>query len=552
LTQPFKKGDEIGGFVLLEPLDEGGNAFVWQARRPDLGEVALKILKSKNVQSEPYARFRQEVDVLKRIGDRRGVLPLLDADVPIHPSKKRPAWLAMPLAQPLTKGADEESVEEIVQAAASIATTLADLLDDFGLAHRDLKPSNLYRHSGEAAVGDFGLVTFPDAAQLTDPGKPLGPTNFIPHEMLTNPSTAEPAPADVFSFGKTLWVLISGVRWPPGGEQSAANAALTLRQYRSHRRLTLIDQLIERCTKHLPQDRATMRHVADDLRAWLAMADGEASVPDLSDYGRRLREVAAPTLDESARRQRLEEIASEMADRLASLLKPMERALLEEYPLTETDVWDEATEEMLRYREHFGSALVVAQDARATRLVAGGDFGLALTIGRYVGTTDDGFLHVSGSFDLGHERVLGPRDRWEYETVSAPADSLQALDAVERLARDLAANVGTWVDRFVAVLAGDRQLGEEPPSPPPKKPLDDQALRSANREERAREIDEQIHDFLSRVRGIDQPFSASDLVASVADPKFDLRAAHGALKQLVEMGRVERRRGAAGDEYWSN
>ena len=41
------------------------------------------------------------------------------------------------------------------------------------------------------------------------------------------------------------------------------------------------------------------------------------------------------------------------------------------------------------------------------------------------------------------------------------------------------------------------------------------------------------------------------LVAAVDDPKFDERSAHQILAQLVEQGRVERQRGANGDEYWS-
>jgi serine/threonine protein kinase len=455
VTSPLSPGDHVAGFELLGTLGKGGNASVWCARSTEHGEVALKILDTKNVESERYARFRQEVDALHRIGTRPGVLPLLADSVPARPSKGNPAWLAMPVAEPLEQALSEGTTEQCIEAAAFLAETLADLQEGLHIFHRDLKPSNLYSYDGSAAVGDFGLVSLPDAEQLTRDDKPLGPAYFMPWEMLDNPAGADPAPVDVYSFAKTLWVLLSGQRWPPGGEQAADNSACSLRQYRPHSRIRLIDDLIERCTKHRPSDRPTMREVADDLRAWLRLSTQIDDMPDLSEYRRRLHEIAAPVLSEKELRDRLEGICGALSDRLASLLRLMEAELHDAYPLTEVDVWDESVESILGFRER-GSLRIVSQEVRATRLPSGEFHPLVLTIGRCVSVTDDGLAHVRGSFYLGHQGTFGGEYE-ECEAASVPADSIQATQAVERLAAELRSKVGGWLGRFVDRLSPDSE-----------------------------------------------------------------------------------------------
>jgi serine/threonine protein kinase len=91
----MKGGDTVDGFELVRLLGEGGNADVWEARHAELGVVALKILRSRRVQSEPYARFRQETQTLQHLGRRPGVLPVLASDVPETLAAEGRAWFAM-------------------------------------------------------------------------------------------------------------------------------------------------------------------------------------------------------------------------------------------------------------------------------------------------------------------------------------------------------------------------------------------------------------------------------------------------------------------------
>jgi hypothetical protein len=547
----LKRGDRIGPCELADFIDAGGNAEVWLARHDTFGDVALKVLKTKQAQSEPYARFRQEVETHKRIGERAGVLPLLDADVPAAPSASKRAWLAMPRADRLDVALRGASVETVADAMAGIAETLAGLLEEFGLGHRDLKPSNLYRYRDKPAVGDFGLVDVPGADELTEAGRHLGPWNFTAYEMLVDPINSAAAPADVYSFGKTLWVLISEQRWAPLGEQRADNRAFSLDQYRTHARISLLDELIERCTRHVPEDRPSMAEVARDLRAWLrAAAQAETNV-DLSSWGQRVRELAAPRLTEQDRRRRLEEIAAEQSDRLASLLRPLDMALAREYPLAETDIWDEATYSDLRYHGGMGLPRIINEEARATRLPAGDEtIPFVLTIGRYVAVTDDGLLHVAGSYNLGHDRVLGGGERWETGRISVPADSLEAHEAIGRVARELIDQADQWTRRFADALRqmnasespeGDAMSGQEHSNLTSEQ-------REQMRDERARET-ETNRRFLEMRGSADQEFSVRELVADVDDPKFDEVVARRVLDELVQSGEVLRRRVADGDEY---
>ena len=61
-------------------------------------------------------------------------------------------------------------------------------LHDKGIHHRDIKPSNIYYYGGRFALGDFGLVDFPDNDDFTK---------------------SDRSKADVFSLAKTLWMFLS-------------------------------------------------------------------------------------------------------------------------------------------------------------------------------------------------------------------------------------------------------------------------------------------------------------------------------------------------------
>jgi serine/threonine protein kinase len=97
----MKPEERVGAWTLKECIGAGGNGEVWMAEDRAEVKIALKILKTRKQGGEPFARFRSEVEVNRRLSGRTGVLPLLDAHVPDETTPKDYAWMAMPIAQPI-------------------------------------------------------------------------------------------------------------------------------------------------------------------------------------------------------------------------------------------------------------------------------------------------------------------------------------------------------------------------------------------------------------------------------------------------------------------
>ncbi len=383
------KGDVVGKWVLVDPLGEGGNAEVWRARDGD-ADVALKILHRHKTDSEPYQRFCQEIQALRQIGSHPCIMPLLDASLPKAPSRALPAWLAMPIAMPIAESLSQSALREVVTAVAEISDTLADLHERLHIHHRDIKPSNLHLLDGHLAISDFGLVDLPDANDLTVSGRPLGPKYFLAYEMIADSTHADPAPADVFSLAKTLWVLCTDQRWPPQGEQHASNSAYSIASIRPHPLARHLDELIERCTRHEPSKRPSMRQVTEELHAWLALdeATPQQSV-DLSAMWSRLRETAEPRLRQVNEEATQRQCFQAAVRRLQELLEPLHAEIRREFPAAEFNQRPKFVETMFYESSKHETT---NSDIRATILSGPGWNPVLLAIGFSVRTRVSGEL----------------------------------------------------------------------------------------------------------------------------------------------------------------
>jgi serine/threonine protein kinase len=257
---------ELGQWRIIKRLGSGGNADVYRATDGSQ-EVALKVLMNKKPESEPYARFRNEISVVRRFAGDEGVLPIIDASLPERPNKNDPAWIAMPVAKRIRDELSEADLRKIVMSVAEISRTLARVAAE-GIAHRDVKPDNLYHYEGRPVVSDFGIAHIPDPTELCLTGDRLGPFGFTPDELIENPPQADPYPVDVFQLAKTLLVLVSGAPYPPQGHIAAGTSG-ALTRYVAEPRAEQLDDLIDRCTRREPTARPTMENVARELSAWL-------------------------------------------------------------------------------------------------------------------------------------------------------------------------------------------------------------------------------------------------------------------------------------------
>ena len=444
-----REGQTLGGWTLVEFIDEGGNAEVWRGIAGN-EQVALKILKRRSVESEPYKRFRQEIATLEQIGPQPGVMPLIASNLPDAPSRANPAWLAMPVGVPLDKSLSRQPLREVVAAVAYLANTLADLHATYGIHHRDLKPSNLYVLDGKPIISDFGLVDFPDADNLTLDGKPFGPKFFIPYEMISDPANADPGPADVFSLAKTLWVLCTGQRWPIPGAQQASNDDHKIGQYRPHSLSGELDTLLEWCTSHDPLLRPLMQQFAADLDSWLEIdSETPPRTADLSETWNRLRNVAESKISE-VRSEEVQRLYFQMAiGEFQELMEPIHAEIRDNYPATEFNQWHKLVESLfftVRPRHE-----ITNEDIRATILSGPGWNPVQLFIGFAVRTIADGGLEFGGLFYLGRTKAAGGHiASWKSGLQSAPCGSIGVSAGLRKLAAEMKTMFPELLEQFVS------------------------------------------------------------------------------------------------------
>lgn len=308
----LKSGKRIGPWTIEKWLGSGANGEVWSASSTKHKSVAVKVLTRSwsDPDSEPYRRFSAEVEVLRRIGDHPGVLPLLDAALDIDRNRHLRPWLATPVATSVPDALLESaSLGNVVEIAAAVAQTLAELASKHGVCHRDIKPSNLFRLDNRWCVGDFGLVTYADKEAVTMEGAKIGPQYYIaPEQLLDNRS--DPGPGDVYSLAKTIWVLATGHTFPCPGVLDHEDERTRLTSYIVAERARAIELLLAEATQLDPGRRPTMQQFADELMAWLSPS-AQPTGPALEDaLKRRAATLLVPHYERAdLAKKRLEHVA---------------------------------------------------------------------------------------------------------------------------------------------------------------------------------------------------------------------------------------------------
>lgn len=296
----IRPGARIDDWTLVSQLGRGGNGEVWRAVHAEHGENALKILSRKS--GDRWQRFCDEVTIMRRLAGRPGILPFVAAELPA-PQSRAVAWLATPIAERVVDAlGPSPSLVAVVEVAHQFARTLSSLSAE-GVFHRDIKPDNLFRYSGQWALGDFGLVAYPEKEAITVGNRRLGPLYFIAPEMLRHPATADPGPADVYSLAKTLWVLATGQRYPPEGQVRVDVPSHDLAEWVSAPGTVSLGLLLQSATDESPASRPTMAELTDQLLQWTTgdpTQDDRAADTIRLDYVRSLGEQLANSVDPEA------------------------------------------------------------------------------------------------------------------------------------------------------------------------------------------------------------------------------------------------------------
>jgi nucleotide-binding universal stress UspA family protein len=271
-TQTVETGSIVDGFLVGEKLHSGGMASLWRVTRPDIdAPIVMKVPEFHDGDDATIiVGFEMEMMILPRlsgihvprcygVGDyARQPYVVMEY---IHGHSLREKLDAAPLP-PL----------EVAAIGAKIATALVDLHRQ-NVIHLDIKPSNIMmRHSGEAALIDFGLsrhLLLPDLLEA-EFQVPMGTGPYIsPEQLLRN--RADPR-SDIFSLGVLLYHLATKVR-PFGYPQ--AQRQLRRRLWRDPvppRKLRpdippWLQEVILRCLEVDPEERyPTAAQLAFDLQ----------------------------------------------------------------------------------------------------------------------------------------------------------------------------------------------------------------------------------------------------------------------------------------------
>lgn len=243
------KGKIFKSWQLISYIDAGGNGEVWLCHNTQKEEFAFKLLSK--IRQKAYQRFCDEIEVVRRNQDIKGILPIIDFDLPKDQSKSIP-WYVMPKATPISKIVIDKSAKEKIEILIPLAETLSSL-HKRNISHRDIKPSNILFYNGRAHPSDFGLADYPEKKDITLKGESVGPKWTMAPEMRRNAESADGIMADSYSFAKTLWILLTGQNKGFDGQYNSDSVVGLKNFLKLPIYLKPIDDLFTVCTDNKPQ-----------------------------------------------------------------------------------------------------------------------------------------------------------------------------------------------------------------------------------------------------------------------------------------------------------
>jgi serine/threonine protein kinase len=195
-----------GQWIKGKQLGHGGQGETFLTQREGSEEKFVLKLFSRN--SRDW-RAEREVSALKDI-DHPNVMRIIDYQL-----NGNERWMVseyLPggdLLRALTH--NSLSLHEKLELFTSACRGLA-FVHEQKFTHRDIKPKNIFLRgaAGQAVIGDFGLVHMPERSRRTGTREQVGSQNYCAPELTEGRAEDIRPSADVYSLGKTLWVMFSG------------------------------------------------------------------------------------------------------------------------------------------------------------------------------------------------------------------------------------------------------------------------------------------------------------------------------------------------------
>jgi tRNA A-37 threonylcarbamoyl transferase component Bud32 len=207
---PFRPGENVGPYRILEQLGQGGMATVYKAYHPALDRyVAIKVLHQAFLEDASFqARFLREARLVAKL-EHPNIVPIYD-----YAEHEQQPYLVMKYIEGETLKArlarSPLAADEITKIVKSVGQALA-YAHQQGILHRDVKPSNvMLANDGQIYLADFGLARIAQAGESTlSSDMILGTPQYISPEQAIGKKELD-AGTDIYSFGVMIYEMVVG------------------------------------------------------------------------------------------------------------------------------------------------------------------------------------------------------------------------------------------------------------------------------------------------------------------------------------------------------
>lgn len=254
-------------WILEEQIGEGGNGVVWSASKADLKSEKIAIKFVKCASSTKKTRFDREVTIQSNF-DHESIVRIYE-----YSTSGTTRWLTMPICSSASSLLGDRSATEICDEYMHIVSAVKYIHGE-GMAHRDIKPDNILNLDGKLVLADFGLISTPlrsEDRRITKVGTKLGNFATIAPELrYVKDTDADFKPADVYSLGVTLWMLLNRDENGFDGQYAiAAKSMLEIALEDEKLELRSLHDLLEKATEYDPKLRPSIEEFEEKLIKWI-------------------------------------------------------------------------------------------------------------------------------------------------------------------------------------------------------------------------------------------------------------------------------------------